>query len=202
MPIHQLFPEPIYFSQLKRALTKKELKEINKQNTKTHQNIGNLTSDNTYVLENKTLKNLKKDLYKKVMDYFDRVVCTNNSIVPYITQSWLNYTTTNQFHHMHSHANSYLSGVFYVAVDDKVDKITFYKDSNSLFSLTATKFNVFNADSWWFPVKNMDVILFPSFLKHGVNRKKDNNVRIALSFNVFLKGIIGDRVRISELVIK
>jgi hypothetical protein len=36
------------------------------------------------------------------------------SVTPYITQSWLNYTETNQYHHKHEHPNSLVSGVFYV----------------------------------------------------------------------------------------
>ena len=201
MIIHQLFPEPVYFTALERQLTKRELKEINTQKTKTFKNIGNATSNNTYVLENKALKNLKEDLYKIVLDYFDKVVCTDNSIVPYITQSWLNYTKNKQFHHTHSHANSYVSGVFYINADKKVDKIKFYKDNNSLFKLKTTKFNIFNSDSWWYSIKTGDVILFPSSLRHGVNKKEGKNIRISLSFNVFLKGTIGDKHELTELVI-
>ena len=201
MPIHQLFPEPIYFSKLERALTKEELKTINEYKKKTYKNAGNTTSSDTYVLENKTLKNLKKDLNKMVIDYFNKIVCTDNSIVPYITQSWLNYTTNKQFHHTHSHANSYVSGVFYINADKKVDKIKFYKDNNSLFKLKTTKFNIFNSDSWWYSIKTGDVILFPSSLRHGVNKKEGKNIRISLSFNVFLKGTIGDKYELTELVI-
>ena len=201
MIIHQLFPEPVYFTALERQLTKRELKEINTQKTKTLKNVGNTASNNTYVLENKALKNLKEDLYKMVLDYFDKVVCTDNSITPYITQSWLNYTKANQFHHTHPHPNSYISGVFYINADKKVDKIKFYKDNNSLFKLKTTKFNIFNSDSWWYSIKTGDVILFPSFLRHGVNKKEGKNIRISLSFNVFLKGTIGDKYELTELVI-
>ena len=127
MLIHQLFPEPLYFSKLERALTKKELKKVDEHKKKTYPNISNTTSNDNYVLENKTLKNLKKDLNKKVINYFNEVVCTNNSIIPYITQSWINYTETNQFHHKHTHSNSYISGVFYIDAQKEVDSITFYK---------------------------------------------------------------------------
>ena len=125
MPIHQLFPEPVYVSTIGRVLTKKELKTINKYKKETYKNQGNITSNDNYVLENKTLKNLKKDLNKKVLDYFDKVVCTNNPITPYITQSWINYTETNQYHPSHSHGNSYVSGVFYIDAKKGVDKIKF-----------------------------------------------------------------------------
>ena len=99
MIIHQLFPEPVYASKLDRALTKKESKTIAKYQKETYSNEGNITSSENYVLENKAFNNLKKDLHTKVMDYFDKVICTNNLMTPYITQSWINYLKNNQYHH-------------------------------------------------------------------------------------------------------
>ena len=112
MKINHLFPEPVCFSKLERPLTKQELKTLDKYKKETKNNLGNTITISNYILENKTLKNLKKDLHKKVIDYFNEVVCTSNSIIPYITQSWLNYTEPGQFHHRHEHSNSYVSGVF------------------------------------------------------------------------------------------
>ena len=204
MIIHQLFPEPVYFTALERQLTKRELKEINTQKTKTFKNIGNATSNNTYVLENKALKNLKKDLHTKVINYFNEVVCTSNSIIPYITQSWINYTETNQFHHKHAHSNSYVSGVFYIDAQKEVDSIIFYKKPapNETIKLNITKYNPFNSTSCWFPVETGNILLFPSFLHHGVDKKKGTNTRISLSFNVFIKGKIGDNSDLTELVLE
>ena len=205
MLIHQLFPEPLYFSKLERALTKEELKTVDehKKKTKTYSNIGNTTSNDRYVLENKTLKNLKKDLQTTVMDYFDKIVCTDNSIIPYITQSWINYTETNQFHHQHAHSNSYISGVFYIDAQKEVDSITFYKpNANETIRLNVAKYNPFNAASCLFPVETGNIFLFPSFLIHGVNKKKGTNTRISLSFNVFIKGKIGDKSNLTELILE
>jgi uncharacterized protein (TIGR02466 family) len=202
MAIHQLFPQPVCFSKLERKLTKKELTTIDTYQAKTYKNEGNLTSKDNYVLENKPLKNLKKDLNKAVIDYFNEVVCANNSITPYITQSWINYTETNQFHHKHSHSNSYVSGVFYIDADKEVDKIKFYKGGFPPVELNAIKFNVFNATTWWYPVQTGDIILFPSTLIHGVDKKKGTNTRISLSFNVFIKGKIGENARLTELVLE
>ena len=202
MPIHQLFPCPVYFATLERELTKKELKTINAYKTKTYKNFGNTTSNDSYVLENKPLQNLKKYLTKTVIDYFNKVVCTDNLIVPYITQSWINYTATNQFHHRHSHSNSYISGVFYINANKEVDTISFYKANYPAIDLYKTKYNIFNSNSWWYPVKTGDIILFPSSLEHAVDKKKGTNIRISLSFNVFLKGTIGNKFKKTELVIK
>ena len=51
MPVHELFPEPVYFSRLERVLTKKELGTINKYKEKAYKNHGNLTSLDKYVLD-------------------------------------------------------------------------------------------------------------------------------------------------------
>jgi len=202
MPLYHLFPEPVYLSNLGRKLSKEEFEIITECKKKTYENEGNITSLDTYVLENKSLKNLKKDLNKKVIDYFSEVACTDNSIIPYITQSWINYTEVNQFHHPHNHLNSYVSGVFYINTDKEVDKIKFFKKRMTEFSLQSKKFNEFNATSWNCPVETGDVILFPSTLNHGVDKKKGTNTRISLGFNVFIKGKIGNKLSLTELIIK
>jgi len=202
MIVHQLFPEPVYVSTLDRALTKEELKTINKYKKETYKNEGNITSNDNYVLENKTLKNLKEDLRKRVIDYFDKVICTSNSIIPYITQSWINYTETNQFHHRHFHFNSYVSGVFYIDAKKEVDQIIFYRPRHQkTFRLSAARYNDFNSPSWWCSIQTGDVVLFPSYLDHAVEKKKGPDTRISLSFNVFFKGKIGTASQLTELTI-
>jgi uncharacterized protein (TIGR02466 family) len=201
MKIYQIFPEPVYRSKLERALTSTELKMINEYKKKTYKNEGNSTSLDTYVLEHKSLKNLKKDLHKMVVDYFYKIVGTNNSIIPYITQSWINYTETNQFHHSHDHSNSYVSGVFYIAANKEVDKIKFVKRSFKAIEPSVIEYNIFNSASWWFSVQTGDVVLFPSSLQHGVKNKKGPDTRISLSFNVFFKGKIGTAAGLTELTL-
>ena len=201
MIVHPIFPEPVYVSTLGRALTKEELKTINKYKKETSKNQGNITSNDNYVLENKTLKNLKEDLRKKVVDYFDKIICTSNSIIPYITQSWINYTETNQFHHRHFHSNSYVSGVFYIDAKKEVDQIRFYKPGQKTLDLSVTRYNPFNSASWGCSVQTGDVVLFPSSLDHAVEKKKGPDTRISLSFNVFFKGKIGTAAQLTELTL-
>ena len=208
MKIHSLFPQPVYFSTLERALTKEELKTIDEYKKKTKKNSGNkfstdleqFTTD-SYVLKHKTLKNLKEDLITKVKEYFNEVVCTNDSITPYITQSWLNYTEVGEFHHSHNHLNSYLSGIFYISAKKEDDEIMFNKPNNRQLALTVTKPNPFNAMSCGLSVKTGDVILFPSTMEHEVLPKKGTDLRICLSFNVFVKGTLGCKVSLTELLL-
>ena len=207
--IHGIFPEPIYQSKLGRKLTKKELSLIRKFKIKTRYiqfkeavpNNSPQSSDN-YVLENKELKNLKEDLNKIVIDYFEKVVCTKNPIFPHITQSWLNYSKPGQGLHTHSHPNSFISGVFYPSADIKVDQIKFFKGGYERIKLSYENYNTFNSSSWLFPVETGSVFLFPSHLVHGVDGKKGNNLRISLAFNVFFKGHIGSKDDLTELVLE
>ena len=203
MIIRHLFPEPLYFSKLERVLTKKELKTINEYKKKTASNEGNITSSENYVLENKAFNNLKKDLHTKVMDYFDKVICTDNLMTPYITQSWINYTKSDQYHHKHNHSNSLISGIFYISADKKVDSVTFSKvPLDDRIKLKITKYNIFNSSSCTFPVETGNILLFRSSLVHGVGNKKGNNIRISLSFNVFIKGTVGDKNGLTELILE
>ena len=202
MELIPLFPIPVYTSNLERKLTKEELNTINEYKKETYKNDGNITSNDNYVLENKTLKNLKKDLNEKVINYFNKIICTSNSIIPYITQSWINYTETNQFHHSHSHLNSYVSGVFYINADKKTDQITFYKSDHNTLKLEVARHNIFNSTTLRYPVETGNVVLFPSSLGHGVERKKGTNTRISLSFNTFFKGTIGSSKRLTKLTIQ
>jgi len=196
--INGIFPTPVYISKLNREISKQELDLINKSQKDFYKNEGNITSNNNYILEEKPFKNLKKDLMIRVQDYFDKVLSAKN-VEPYITQSWLNYTETNQYHHKHAHPNSLVSGVFYINCDDKFDKIKFFNEGYKTIKLEVKDWNLYNSESWWFSVKTGDVILFPSSLSHMVETKEGTNTRISLAFNIFVKGILGDNKNLTEL---
>jgi uncharacterized protein (TIGR02466 family) len=199
--INGIFPTPIYISKTNRDLTSKELSFINKSKLDVYNNEGNKTSNDNYILNNKAFKTLKEELYLKVQDYFDKVISSNNNITPYITQSWLNYTETNQYHHKHTHSNSLISGVFYINSDEKFDKIKFFNESYKTIKFEIKNWNIWNSESWWFPVKTGDVILFPSSLTHMVETKQGDNTRISLAFNVFIKGTVGNNKQLTELIL-
>jgi len=199
--INGIFPTPVYISKLDRKLTLKELSFIDKIKLDLHNNEGNKTSNDNYVLNNKSFKNLKEDLDIRVQDYFQKIISPTDSITPYITQSWLNYTETNQYHHKHEHSNSLVSGVFYVNCNEEFDKIKFFNHTYKAIKPEVKDWNLYNSESWWFSVKTGDVILFPSSLTHMVETKEGTNTRISLAFNVFVKGTIGSNKLLTELIL-
>jgi uncharacterized protein (TIGR02466 family) len=199
--INGIFPIPIYLSQLKRTLTKKELSLVDKSKLDHYKNDGNITSNDTYILNNKLFSSLKNELNLRVKDYFDKIISPSGNITPYITQSWLNYTETNQYHHKHKHPNSLVSGVFYINCMEEFDKIKFFKENYQIISPEIKNFNLWNSESWWFSVKTGDIIMFPSSLSHMVENKEGTNTRISLAFNVFIKGKVGNNKELTELMI-
>jgi uncharacterized protein (TIGR02466 family) len=199
--INSIFPTPIYMSKLDRELTSLELKFVDKNKKDFYKNEGNITTNNNYILNEKPFANIKKELDLKVQDYFDKVISPANKIKPYITQSWLNYTEKNQYHHKHAHPNSLVSGVFYINCHKEDDKIKFFNDNYKTIKLETKDWNIWNSESWWFPVKTGDVILFPSSLTHMVETKQGDNTRISLAFNVFIKGTVGDNKQLTELIL-
>jgi uncharacterized protein (TIGR02466 family) len=199
--IQGIFPTPIYFSKIDRELSTKELSFIDKTKLDVYKNQGNTTSNDNYILNNKLFKDLKEDLDLKIQDYFDKVISPSDNITPYITQSWLNYTETNQYHHKHAHNNSLVSGVFYINCNEEHDKIKFFNDTYKPIRLEIKNWNIWNSETWWFPVKTGDVVLFPSSLTHMVETKQGTNTRISLAFNVFIKGTIGNNKNLTELII-
>jgi uncharacterized protein (TIGR02466 family) len=199
--INSIFPTPIYISKIDRQLNKNELSFIDKTKSDCNKNEGNTTSNNNYILNHKEFKELKTDLNLRVQDYFDKILSPSNNITPYITQSWLNYTETNQYHHKHQHSNSLVSGVFYINCDDKFDKIKFFKEDYKTIKIEIKDWNIWNSESWWFSVKTGDIVLFPSSLTHMVETKQGDNTRISLAFNVFIKGTVGNNKELTELIL-
>jgi uncharacterized protein (TIGR02466 family) len=202
--INNIFPTPIYTIKMDRGFTKQELNFVKEQKNHCTNNQGNINTKDNYILNRKEFKNIKKFLDKHCKNYLDTVICPKDNIEIYITQSWLNYTESNQYHHKHEHPNSVVSGVLYFDSDIKNDKILFshsrgYQQIRP--TIDKTKFNIWNSETWFFPVETGNLFMFPSSTTHQVETKKGINTRISLAFNTFYKGSIGSDTELTELIL-
>lgn len=199
--IQALFATPIYLSEIKRNFSTEELKFVEENKKEFYINTGkNKTSKDKFILKQNKMKNLCEDLMVKVNDYFKFVEDSNDEVELYITQSWLNYNELNTYHHEHWHTNSYISGVLYIKADENLDFIRFLNPRYPIFEFSnKNNFNIFNSGTWDFSVKTGQIILFPSYLRHSVTNNLSNDERISLSFNVFVKGVIGDKHNSTQL---
>ena len=195
-----IFPEGVYLNSLKRKLTKKEI--VFAKSQKTRMNAGNTYSEDNYILNKTPFKKLKKEIDEFVEDYFKLIISTKDKIKPYVTQSWLNYTSDNEYHHQHFHPNSFLSGVFYFDAIEGVDCIRFHKTKYQTIVPDIDQFNVYNCEFFTFNIKSKEVIIFPSSLTHSVPNKKNKNTRISLAFNTFITGTVSaNDLQLKQLVI-
>ena len=135
---------------------------------------------------------------------FTKIISPKENVKLYITQSWLNYTEPNQFHHRHEHPNLFVFGVFYFDSDKDNDMIKFFHPQKYVpiwVDVEQNKYNIYNSTSWWFPVETGQLIMFPSSTTHQVDVKKGNNTRISLAFNTFYKGTLGTNGTLTELIL-
>ena len=197
-----MFPIPVYTTKMDRGFTKQELQFVKEQKKHCATNQGNINTKDNYILNRKEFKNIKKLLDQCCKDYLEKIISPKNTVELYITQSWLNYTETNQYHHQHAHPNSVVSGVLYFNCDKENDKILFSSSkSYEQINLEVDQYNTWNSKTWWFPLQTGQLLMFPSSTKHQVKTKKGTNTRISLSFNTFYKGTIGSNSDLTELIL-
>ena len=193
MYIANLFPTPIGESQICEALNKKILAFINSKEIKfTRNNGGNAISVDENFLDNDELSDVKRVLTDSVNEYFKKVVNPNKDTKLYITISWLNVTENGESHHSHHHQNSIVSGVFYIDTCEE-DTISFINPRFDMFGNFCFSKNSNIPGAWDFPATNGKLLIFPSTLKHHVKPRPNTckGRRISLSFNTWIKGVIG-----------
>jgi len=200
--IQPIFPIATVISQLDRDFTPEERKFFASQNSQQTKNVGNRMGRNNYVLDVPELAGLKAEIEQVLKEYLVNVIDPiSEDVELYITQSWLNYTKAGEWHHKHTHSNSLMSGVFYVAAEEDLDKIVFIDDRYKTIKIPGKAYNHFNAETWDFTVRTGMLILFPSHMQHMVEMKTSThkNTRISLAFNTFVRGTLGNINSLTEL---
>ena len=204
--IHGIFPTPVFVVKRDTNLSPKEEKEVRKiiEKEGMYKETGNSQSNNSYIFNGK-LKNIKQFCEEQLNIYVKEVINPKEELDFYITQSWLNITKPGEYHHQHSHQNSIISGVFYISTEED-DKIT-VTDPNAklkeLIKFEKKEFNIWNSGSWSFPSVTNELMLFPSWLGHRVDtNEKATTDRISISFNTFVRGTLGIRNDLTELILK
>jgi uncharacterized protein (TIGR02466 family) len=181
--------------------------DCSKEEEDVYNNEGNFTSSNNYILDLPHYKLIKDRIMEGLKFYAYEVLHIDHSYEFYITQSWLNITTPRGYHHQHSHANSIISGIYYVDCGEGVNESQTILINTNFINITGnqnwyfkkTKHTSQNTQEWVVPGSNNDIIYFPSTLQHHVGTNKAKTNRKSLSFNTFIKGKIGDQNYLSEL---
>jgi len=114
-----------------------------------------------------------------------------------ITGCWANLNAPGTGHRLHSHRNNFLSGAYYVQVQDGADTINFFdpKVQAGVMRPAAAQPNEFNTEVAMVRVSPGSLILFPAWLQHAVDVNRSKGVRISMSFNLMFPAFAEEMAR-------
>ena len=114
-----------------------------------------------------------------------------------ITGCWANVNAPGTGHRLHSHRNNYLSGAYYVQVQEGADSINFFdpKPQAGVIRPAATEPTAENTEVAMVRVKTGSLLLFPAWLQHAVDVNRSHRARISLSFNLMFPGFAEEMAR-------
>jgi len=107
----------------------------------------------------------------------------------FITGCWANVNAPGAAHRMHTHPNNFLSGVYYVQVQDGADTINFHdpRAQTGIIRPTVTELTAYNTDQVVISVSSGTLIVFPAWLPHSVDANQSELMRVSISFNVMFE---------------
>ena len=164
-------------------------------------------SKDTYILEHTECKPLSNFIMESI-EHFAKEILMYSYEKYTFSQSWISHKNPGQYHTMHTHPNSLISGVFYYGEDDpNIPAITFHKPTfgtNVSYLSPRYQSDRRKSEYAWetFSVNYTPglLLLFPSYILHSVPINKSNKVRKSLAFNVMSKGKIGAEDNLTELL--
>ena len=103
-----------------------------------------------------------------------------------VTGCWANVNCPGAAHRMHAHPNNFLSGVYYVQVQEGADTINFHdpRPQTAIIRPPVSELTAYNTDQVVVNVRNGTLLLFPAWLPHSVDANRSDRKRISISFNV------------------
>lgn len=187
--LQNLFPTPLI--RVESFLSESELQPLINRAKKSH---GNLNSRSDKLSHSQPISPNEDSQFSsisdKASDYLQDFgyLLFGENLNWTIKEMWMNVLEKGGHQTLHSHANSFISGVLYLTESHTSAKTIFHKSLGGqefIFSNTHEKSNItpFNADRWTASdAKQGDLLLYPSSLLHAVP-VNEGNQRITLAFN-------------------
>jgi len=143
------------------------------------------------ILDDPFFKNVKEEIEQLAAEYVRKYGHEVDQI--HVASSWGNILSNDEPIHPHSHANSYISGSFYLTTGSPIhfhNPLT----TEDLFTFSPNVvFNSNNKLTWrtvYIQPEPGQVLFFPSKLQHHVENN-NNNYRYSIAFNTLPVGNFG-----------
>jgi hypothetical protein len=146
-----------------------------------------LTSKDRTVLE--YTPNIRMFIEETLKEYAPKTLATNKPLK--ITSSWATkHINMPQFTFRHAHPNSIVSGTYYVKASANHAEPIQFMNFNPIENFVQWEMDkeLLKNNQWAnkvvkFPCMEGLLLLYPSWLNHGVDGASSNNVRCSISFN-------------------
>tara|TARA_R100000654_G_scaffold75086_1_gene111181 strand:- start:214 stop:807 length:594 start_codon:yes stop_codon:yes gene_type:complete len=188
MELHSLFITPVMMTEIKgHGHLIDRLYEIKSKDSKgmPKSNVGGWHS-NDYLYKNVEFKSVVEDILYNAKECFKHLdiqdICN-----PEMTALWGMINPPGSRNNVHTHPNSYLSGVYYLKVPQKSGNLMFLEPKPQAEVLSPPKkkeASVYTAHSVAWEPKENSLIFFPSWLQHEVLLNTSSEDRVILSFNI------------------
>tara|TARA_B100000287_G_scaffold393494_1_gene406776 strand:- start:29 stop:598 length:570 start_codon:yes stop_codon:yes gene_type:complete len=142
-----------------------------------------ITTNFTVDKEPTILKDLRLNKLIKQIDNHLKIYCSEINFDlrnGYKLHSWIAKCEPGDYVHVHQHASSDLSGVYYYKTNEK-DGDIYFESPNPYLEVS----KCYEARPWNHPPQVGKIIIFPGWLRHGVTHNKTDHTRISVGFNIY-----------------
>jgi uncharacterized protein (TIGR02466 family) len=186
---------PLFPTTLGAVTVSEDLSNLEKVKDFVYTDITSDESFNSFKTEdNQLLLNFPKEK-EILLSYFnnfknDVLALKDNEFA--ISSSWATRVEPNGFCQSHDHKNSYYSGVLYLDSVSAGGEILFQNPvPTGSFLLNPVEWNSFNFETYQLTAKKNLLLLFPSYLKHRINKYLGTESRYSIAFNIVPIGKFG-----------
>jgi uncharacterized protein (TIGR02466 family) len=189
-----IFPEAVVYASIVNNDSNKILEYCKKSSfALTGASEDKTESNNCFITEKfnvlEELNDLKNTIKLSVEHYLYKILKYKMDFK--FLNSWVTKTSPGGFSQPHVHCNTFLSGVYYPMGHENF-KISFLKRERNFWDIETTEENEFNLGCLSFNIThNNTLLLFPSSLKHRIEKNESSFDRYSIAFNINPKGMIG-----------
>ena len=187
--ISDFFPIPIYSKKLNldtKSITNYCLDIKSKTSSVQISNRGGWQSSSLN-LKDEAISNLVKSILNAGESYCEAI---KYKYPLKISQAWININGYKDYNVPHNHPNSVIAGVYYVEISDRTKgNLVFHHPAHQIIEYdwppsALEEYNPYNSPLYSLHPESDTLLLFPSWLSHGVEQNLDTVDRISISFNL------------------